>query len=303
MDIDNTDIDLISCQFRTMNTNDKDHLISEFKRLSKTELSNEGCCFYLDLAEWNLNTALWAYYEYEANNNNNNNTTSNFSSYSNYNSFSTSSQMGQEVPEMRFLCDISYGEGESVPPNTNFIKTWRLQNSGTTGWPSGCQLKFVNGYNFKSAINGEPISDMPVNINSCLEPGNTIDLSVSLVSPDVCGMYQCQFRAYTSLNQPFGDPIWLLLNVEQGGILGITQQLNSVNMFGQHNQNASTSSSNNELRLDSNSNFIQNPFNFHNKHLQHNYSTNESSSSPTTSNNHQPAEDEKRPDFYDDMFS
>ena len=68
MDIDNNSdlIDSISCQFRTMNTNDKDHLISEFRRLSNTELSNEGCCFYLDLAEWNLNTALWAYYEYEA---------------------------------------------------------------------------------------------------------------------------------------------------------------------------------------------------------------------------------------------
>jgi len=59
------DIDLISSQFRTMNTNDKEHLMTEFRRLSNTELSNEGCCFYLDMAAWNLNAALWAYYEYE----------------------------------------------------------------------------------------------------------------------------------------------------------------------------------------------------------------------------------------------
>ena len=59
------DIDMISSQFRGMNTNDKEHLVSEFRRLSNTDLSNEGCCFYLDMAEWNLNTALWAYYEYE----------------------------------------------------------------------------------------------------------------------------------------------------------------------------------------------------------------------------------------------
>ncbi len=51
MDFDNSDIDLIS-QFRTMNTNDKDHLIAEFKRLTNTQLTSEGCCFYLDLAEW-----------------------------------------------------------------------------------------------------------------------------------------------------------------------------------------------------------------------------------------------------------
>ena len=75
MDVDNNDIDLIACKFRTMNTNDKDYLISEFKRLSNTQLGTDGCCFYLDLAEWNLNSALWAYYEYEtaaaANNNTN----------------------------------------------------------------------------------------------------------------------------------------------------------------------------------------------------------------------------------------
>lgn len=65
MDIDNSDLDAVLNRFRTMNTNDRDHLINEFKRLSNTQLSTEGCCFYLDMAEWNLNTALWAYYEYE----------------------------------------------------------------------------------------------------------------------------------------------------------------------------------------------------------------------------------------------
>lgn len=104
MDVD-ADMDLI-CQFRTMNTNDKDHLINEFRRLSNTELSNEGCCFFLDLGEWNLNTALWAYYEYDA-------------------------PVANELPLMKFMCDITIGEGESVAPNTKFIKTWRIKNIGT----------------------------------------------------------------------------------------------------------------------------------------------------------------------------
>jgi hypothetical protein len=103
MDIDN-DMDLI-CQFRTMNTNDKDHLISEFRRLSNTELSIEGCCFFLDLGEWNLNKALWAYYEYDA-------------------------PIANELPHMKFVCDITIGEGESVSPNTKYVKTWRIKNIG-----------------------------------------------------------------------------------------------------------------------------------------------------------------------------
>ncbi len=50
MDVDG-DIDLIS-QFRSMRTNDKENLIDEFRRLSNTQLTNEGCMFYLDLANW-----------------------------------------------------------------------------------------------------------------------------------------------------------------------------------------------------------------------------------------------------------
>ena len=31
---------------------------------------------------------------------------------------------------MAFVGDVTIGEGESVPPNTTFVKTWRLQNNG-----------------------------------------------------------------------------------------------------------------------------------------------------------------------------
>lgn len=127
MDVDNSDLDMIMCQFRTMNTNDKDYLINEFKRLSNTQLSTEGCCFYLDLAEWNLNAALWAYYEYESAAA----AAANATNHS-HNSvqFNNESHIVSELPEMQFLCDITIGEGESVAPNTNFIKTWRIKNTG-----------------------------------------------------------------------------------------------------------------------------------------------------------------------------
>ena len=34
------------------------------------------------------------------------------------------------VPSMAFIKDITIGEGEAVPTNTDFIKTWRIQNTG-----------------------------------------------------------------------------------------------------------------------------------------------------------------------------
>ena len=115
MDIE--DIDSIAFKFRTTNINEKDFLINEFRRLSKTDLTDEGCCFYLDLAEWNLNTALWAYYEYAT-------------ASGTLLSSSSDERSLHELPQMKFLCDITIGEGESVAPNTNFVKTWRVLNSG-----------------------------------------------------------------------------------------------------------------------------------------------------------------------------
>lgn len=233
MDIDN-DMDLI-CQFRTMNTNDKDHLISEFRRLSNTELSNEGCCFFLDLGEWNLNSALWAYYEYESPMN--------------------------ELPLMKFVCDITIGEGESVAPCTKFIKTWRIKNIGAKRWPYGCILRLINGkMNQHTAM------------VKMLEANEETDISIELESPEVCAIYQSQYRLFHPNGVPFGDPIWLILKVEQGGVLGITQQMNSVDMFGMQ-----ASSNNPVIKSESNNNSLQ--------------------------LNNNTIGDDIRPDFYDDMFS
>lgn len=33
---------------------------------------------------------------------------------------------------MSFVRDVTIGEGESVPPDTPFTKTWRIQNTGKT---------------------------------------------------------------------------------------------------------------------------------------------------------------------------
>lgn len=35
-----------------------------------------------------------------------------------------------KLPSMAFIRDVTIGEGESVPPNTAFVKTWRIQNNG-----------------------------------------------------------------------------------------------------------------------------------------------------------------------------
>ena len=41
------------------------------------------------------------------------------------------------LPSMTFVRDVTIGEGESVPPSTDFTKTWTVLNSGNDPWPEG----------------------------------------------------------------------------------------------------------------------------------------------------------------------
>uniref|UniRef100_A0A4W2H453 Nbr1 FW domain-containing protein n=1 Tax=Bos indicus x Bos taurus TaxID=30522 RepID=A0A4W2H453_BOBOX len=87
------------------------------------------------------------------------------------------------VPSMSFVEDVTIGEGESIPPDTQFIKTWRIQNSGAEAWPPGVCLKYVGGDQF-GHVN-------MVMVRS-LEPQEIADVSVQMCSPSRAGMYQGQ---------------------------------------------------------------------------------------------------------------
>lgn len=76
----------------------------------------------------------------------------------------------------QFIGDINVGDGTQFPPNTVFTKTWRLKNIGTCTWTPDYDLVFVSG----SQMGGNSV--VPLNAN--VRPGESIDVSVTLVSPE-----------------------------------------------------------------------------------------------------------------------
>uniref|UniRef100_A0A8C6C0H4 Next to BRCA1 central domain-containing protein n=1 Tax=Monodon monoceros TaxID=40151 RepID=A0A8C6C0H4_MONMO len=102
MDV-NLDPELMQ-KFSCLGTTDKDVLISEFQRLLGFQLNPAVCALFKDMTNWNLQAATGAYYDFESPN--------------------------ISVPSMSFVEDVTIGEGELIPPDTQFIKTWQIQNSG-----------------------------------------------------------------------------------------------------------------------------------------------------------------------------
>ncbi|XP_060793091.1 protein ILRUN-like [Neoarius graeffei] len=179
-------------KFSCMGTTDKDTLITEFQRLLGSKLSPAECAFFLDMTNWNLQAAIGAFYDFES--------------------------PSHSALSMSFVKDVTIGEGESIPPDTPFIKTWRIQNTGSESWPPGVSLRYTGGDQF-GHVNFVMVRS--------LEPQETDDVSVQMHSPRDPGMYQGQWRMCTATGLFYGDVIWVILSVEVGGLLGVTQQLSS----------------------------------------------------------------------------
>nr|CAG4650453.1 EOG090X0CQ9 [Sida crystallina] len=195
MEVDDIEQNLLQ-QFSCMGTTDHEVLISQLKKLVGEDVNETTASFFLDMNNWNLQAAICSYFEFQSNN---------------------------KLPSMIFVKDITIGEGESVPPNTSFVKTWRVSNNGEDRWPEGCYLAFTGGVNLASQAS---VAVSPLN------PGQEADISVHMSSPCEAGMYESKWRMATSFGSFFGETIWVILSVAEGGTLALTQQLTHFNALG-----------------------------------------------------------------------
>ncbi|XP_076236858.1 protein ILRUN [Calliopsis andreniformis] len=177
-------------QFSCLGTTDKDDLVKQLQKLlAGSHLNKATATFFLDMNNWNLQAAICSYFDFES---------------------------PYKFPCMSLICDSTIGDGESIPPNTKFRKSWRIQNSGTEAWPVGVCLQHAEG-----AELGE-CTRVPVR---SLGPKESTEVSVVLTSPPNLGFYQSIWRMTTSTGSYFGDVIHIVCTVSECGTLAVTQQL------------------------------------------------------------------------------
>ena len=130
--------------------------------------------------------------------------------------FPTSTLSLSTIPVKRcdaaaFIRDVTIADGSTLSPGKSFTKTWRLQNVGTCSWTSSYALIFVSG----DGMSGPSIVNLPGNIN----PGDTVDVSVNLVSPSRKGHYRGYWKLRNASGVTFGigtqadTAFWVDINV------------------------------------------------------------------------------------------
>jgi hypothetical protein len=94
-----------------------------------------------------------------------------------------------------FVADVTIPDGASITPGSQFVKTWRIKNSGKTTWTTSYTLVPIDGERM-----GSPDSiPMPNEVR----PGETADISVNLTAPTKPGNFQTFFRLRNANNQYF----------------------------------------------------------------------------------------------------
>jgi hypothetical protein len=103
-----------------------------------------------------------------------------------------------------FVEDITYPDNTQVQPGEEFVKTWRLENTGTCTWDGRYAIVFDRGEAMGSSASA-PLTGGNV------PPGQTVDVSITLRAPEDPGTYQ----GYWKLRNPAGQIFGLGENAEK----------------------------------------------------------------------------------------
>jgi hypothetical protein len=95
-----------------------------------------------------------------------------------------------------FVTDVTIPDDTRLAPGTEFVKTWRLRNTGTCDWGNGFEFVFVDGERMggPSAV---PVPPTP--------QGADVDISVPQRAPGQAGRYRGTWRMRTPDGQEFGQ--------------------------------------------------------------------------------------------------
>lgn len=117
------------------------------------------------------------------------------------------------IKGMTFVADINLDDrGMTAPPvmllNQDFIKGWRIRNTGTCDWTANYQMVYVSGNRPEAQMSGQPT---PIGVT--VPPGQTVDVSVVLRAPNAYGVFQGFWQLRDDTGQALGEVVWVGIQV------------------------------------------------------------------------------------------
>ncbi|MEO8355654.1 MAG: NBR1-Ig-like domain-containing protein [Chloroflexota bacterium] len=90
--------------------------------------------------------------------------------------------------------DVNVPDNTVMSPGQDFVKTWKIKNTGACTWGAGYELVFSYG----EEMDGEP---QP--LSAAIAPGQEVDVSVQFTAPDLAGSYFSFWTLQNDKDIPF----------------------------------------------------------------------------------------------------
>ena len=100
--------------------------------------------------------------------------------------------------------DVTIPDGTAMTPGQEFVKTWKIKNTGICAWGDGYGLVYTYG----DKMSGVPV---PVGL---VEVGQEVEVSVNFKAPDQIGEYTSAWQMANAKGITFGKAIFVKIIVK-----------------------------------------------------------------------------------------
>jgi hypothetical protein len=102
--------------------------------------------------------------------------------------------------------DVTILDGAQMTPGQDFVKTWKIKNTGICSWGDGYGLIYAG---YADRMSGEPVP-----LGTLVEVGQEVDVSVNFKAPAKVGEYTSAWQMANAKGIPFGKAIFVKILVK-----------------------------------------------------------------------------------------
>ena len=107
---------------------------------------------------------------------------------------------------LSFVEDVNVPDDTSMSPGQDFVKTWKVKNSGSCPWGAGYKLVYA-GYADNMSGQFQPLSGV-------VQPGQEVEVSVQFKAPDAADQYLSAWQMSNPSGVTFPEIIFVKIIVQ-----------------------------------------------------------------------------------------
>jgi hypothetical protein len=107
---------------------------------------------------------------------------------------------------LEFVADVNVPDDTNMAPGQDFLKTWRVKNTGSCPWGEGYELVYA-GY-------ANEMSGQPQALTQVVQPGQEVEISVQFTAPDEIGNYLSAWQMENPAGVTFEEIIFVRIIVQ-----------------------------------------------------------------------------------------